>query len=126
MATETTRYRYLARDRLSSYRQLSIKGRRIRARTLYGHYMSAEEPRTVEEIATDYGLPVAAVQEAIEYCKTKPLDIELDFLEEELGMELSGMNRPDHNRKSKPLTPADRALITRALFDYATKRGAWE
>jgi uncharacterized protein (DUF433 family) len=126
MASEPTQYKYLERDRLSSYRQLSMKGRRIRARTLYGLFMSAEEPMMVEEIAADYDLPVEAVHEAIAYCKSKPLDIELDFLQEEMMVELSGMNRPDYNGKPKLLTAEDRALIRRTLFDYATKRGHWE
>ena len=39
--------------------------RRIRARTLYGLYRSAEAPMTPEEIAREYDLPVEAVKEAI-------------------------------------------------------------
>ena len=46
-----TTWKYLAVDPLASFTQLSIVGRRIRARTLCGMYMSAEEPRSREEIA---------------------------------------------------------------------------
>ena len=35
---------HLERDPKSVYKQLSIKGRRIKARTLYGRFMSEEEP----------------------------------------------------------------------------------
>src|SRR5687767_6795606 len=58
----TTRRQYLERDPPSSYKQLSIKGRRIKARTLYGQHVNAEHPRTVEELAgepADLGRPLA-------------------------------------------------------------------
>jgi uncharacterized protein (DUF433 family) len=96
-----TRWQYLERDPKSSLRQLSIKGRRIRARTLYGMFMSAEEPRTVEEIAADYGLPVEAVAEAIEYCQSKPVEIEIDFQISEALMEAHGMNEPRYKGDPK-------------------------
>ena len=51
MPDTSIQYQYLERDPKSSYKQLSIKGRRIRGRTLYGQYASAEEPRTPEQIA---------------------------------------------------------------------------
>src|SRR5439155_16721378 len=67
-----TTWKYLERDPKSSLKQLSIRGRRIRARTLYGMFMSAEEPMTPEEIAADYNLPLEAVKEAIAYCQSDP------------------------------------------------------
>jgi uncharacterized protein (DUF433 family) len=79
----TTDWKYLERDPKSSYKQLSIKGRRIRARTLYGRYMSEEEPRTVEVIAQDYSVPIEAVREAIAYCESDPPEIREDFAVEE-------------------------------------------
>jgi uncharacterized protein (DUF433 family) len=57
-ATSCIQWHYLERDPKSSYRQLSIKGRRIKARTLYGNYMSAEAPMTIEQIAADRDLPI--------------------------------------------------------------------
>ncbi len=50
-------------------------------------YMSAEEPMTPAEIATDYDLPLEAVEEAIAYCQTDPPAIRQDFEREELVME---------------------------------------
>jgi uncharacterized protein (DUF433 family) len=58
MSTARTDYVYLAPDPKSSYKQLFIKGRRIRARTLYGWYMSEEDPATPEEIAEGYQIPL--------------------------------------------------------------------
>src|SRR5690242_13470717 len=55
-ATSTT-WKYLAPNPKSAYKQLFIQGRRIRARMLYGMYMSAEEPMTPEAIAREYDLP---------------------------------------------------------------------
>jgi uncharacterized protein (DUF433 family)/predicted nuclease of predicted toxin-antitoxin system len=78
-----TTWKYLAPNPKSAYTQLFIAGRRIRARTLYGAYMSAEEPMTPEEIAADYDLPLAAVEEAIAYCKSDPPEIRIDFEREE-------------------------------------------
>ena len=71
----STTWKYLAPNPKSAYKQLFIQGRRIRARTLYGMYMSKEEPMTPEEIAREYDLPVEAVREAIAYCQTDPPEI---------------------------------------------------
>jgi uncharacterized protein (DUF433 family) len=82
-ASNGREWKWLERDPKSSLKQLSIKDRRIRARTLYGMYMSEEFPRTPEEIAADYNLPIEAVLEAIEYCQTVPPEIREDFEAEE-------------------------------------------
>ncbi|HTK77656.1 MAG TPA: DUF433 domain-containing protein [Gemmataceae bacterium] len=75
-------WKWLERDPKSSLKQLSIKGRRIRARTLYGLTLG-EDAMTPEEVAADYNVPVEAVLEAIEYCETDPPEIREDFEEEE-------------------------------------------
>jgi uncharacterized protein (DUF433 family) len=97
-----TQYKYLERDPKSSYKQLSIKGRRIKARTLYGKYVSEEEPRTPQQIAKDYDLPVEAVLEAIAYCESDPPEIREDFEREERLMESYGMNDPNYKYHGKP------------------------
>ena len=113
MASVTAQYKFLERDPKSSYKQLSIKGRRFRARILYGAYMSADEPRTIEEIAADYELPVDAVKEAIAYCESDPPEIREDFAREEAIMDATGMNDPNYkyNPSPKPLSPQERARI---------------
>ena len=110
-----TQYKHLERDPKSVYKQLSIKGRRIKARTLYGRFMSDEDPMTVEEIAADYNLPLEAVEEAIRYCQSDPPEIREDFEREERLMEASGMNDPNYkfNPTPKRLHPEERARILR-------------
>jgi hypothetical protein len=51
----------------SNYRQLWVKGRHIRAEVLFRHTIGVE-PRTAEEVADDYSLPIAVVREAVDYC----------------------------------------------------------
>lgn len=92
-STSTT-WQYLAPNPRSCYRQLFVKGTRIRARVLYG--MSAEEPMRPEEIAAEFNLPVEAVKEAIAYCRGNPPEITQDLQLEERLMEASGMNDPDY------------------------------
>jgi hypothetical protein len=64
---EETRYKYLGLWRGSNYRQFFYKGRKIRAETLYRETVG-REPRTPQEVAEDYDVPVEAVLEAIDYC----------------------------------------------------------
>ena len=111
--TTSTTWKYLERDPLSKYKQLSIKGRRIKARSLYGMFMSAEEPRTPEAIAADYGLPLEVVLEAIAYCQTDPPEIREDFEHEERIMEATGMNDPDYKYggKYRLLSTQERAQL---------------
>ena len=125
MAIVSTQYKFLERDPLSSYKQLSIKGRRIRARTLYGAYMSEEEPRTLAEIAEDFDLPIEAVKEAIAYCESDPPEIREDFALEEALMEASGMNDPNYkyNPRPKVLSPQDVARIHREVEARFSQEG---
>jgi uncharacterized protein (DUF433 family) len=118
MSETQTKWQYLERDPKSSYRQLSIKGRRIKARTLYGQYMSAEDPRTIEQIAADRDLPIEAVKEAIAYCQSDPPEIRQDFLHEEMIMEAAGMNDPNYkyHGRPKPISPQERARIHRLCY----------
>jgi hypothetical protein len=60
-------YKYLGPWRGSNYRQFFYKDRKIRAETLYRATVGLE-PRTPEEVARDWEVPVEAVLEAIHYC----------------------------------------------------------
>ena len=60
-------YRYLARRHGSNYQQYFYKGGNLRAETLYRQTVGLE-PRTPQEVAEDYDIPVEAVLEAIHYC----------------------------------------------------------
>ena len=97
-----TLWKYLEPNPKSAYKQLFVKGTRIRARVLYGQYVSDEEPRTPEQLAADYALPIEAVREAIAYCQSKPREIEDDFRREEALMDATGMNDPDYKCHGKP------------------------
>ena len=111
--TTSTTWNHLAPNPKSAYKQLFIQGRRIRARTLYGMYMSAEEPMTPDEIAREYDLPVEAVKEAIAYCQGDPPEIKEDFEREERIMEATGMNDPDYKYggKYRVLSPQERVRL---------------
>ena len=106
-------WKYLAPNPKSHYKQLFVKGTRIRARVLYGDFMSEEEPRTAEQIAADHDLPVEVVKEAIAYCESKPSEIEEDFRREEALMEATGMNDPNYKYHGMPkmLSPQEIARI---------------
>lgn len=129
MASVSTQYKFLEPNPKSNYKQLFVRGTRIMARTLYGQYMSQEEPQTVEEIAANYGLPVEAVQEAIAYCDTDPIEIREDFAREEAIMEATGMNDPNYKYNPTPrlLSPQERARIYREVEErFAQERASRE
>lgn len=64
--SETTNYTYLAPREGSRYKQYFLKGRNLRAETLYRATIGSE-PMTPDEVAEDYNVPAAAVLEAIQY-----------------------------------------------------------
>jgi uncharacterized protein (DUF433 family) len=64
---ERIKYEYLKPKPGSNYQQLFVNGR-IRAEVLYRRTIGPD-PLSPEEVAEDYDLPLAAVQEAIEYCR---------------------------------------------------------
>jgi uncharacterized protein (DUF433 family) len=112
--TTGTTWKHLAPNPKSAYKQLFIRGTRIRARVIYGLFMSEEEPMTPELIAADFNLPFEAVQEAIVYCQGDPPEIKQDFERVERLMQACGMNDPDYKYggKFKPIPPEE---ITRIL-----------
>ena len=63
MALQTT-YQLLEPRAESNYRQLFVCGNSLRAGTLYRATIGAE-PRTPEEVAADFGGPLAVVHEAV-------------------------------------------------------------
>ena len=104
----TTTWKHLAPNPKSKYKELFIKGRRIRATVLYGWHVCAE-PRSAEEIAADYALPLEAVQEAIAYCQGNPPEIKEDFERGERLMKAIGLDKP--GGKYRVLTPQERAQL---------------
>jgi uncharacterized protein (DUF433 family) len=106
-------YRFLARDPHSHYRQLRIRGRRIFARAIYGQHVNDEEPRSIEELARDFNLPVEAVREAIAYCQSNPPEIDEDFRMDEALAKAAGMDDPSYRFHPQPrqLSPEEYARI---------------
>jgi len=89
-------WKWLERDRFSSLRQLSVKDRRIRARTLYGLTVG-EDPMTPEQVAETYNVPLEAVLESIEYCESDPPELRQDFEDEERSVrEAEEQNLPGY------------------------------
>ena len=117
MSTEKT-YKHLERRPCSLYKQLFVKGKRIRAEILYGLTIPSDdgEVYTPEEVAEGYDLPLEVVQEAIEYCASNPPEIAQDHAREERLMEASGQNHPDYKYNPKAhyrfLTPEEWARLT--------------
>jgi len=113
MSTTETKYQHLAPNPRSSYRQLFLKGRRIRAWILYCDH--AAQGMTAEEIAADRDLPVEAVREAIAYCASNPPEVRGDLIREEELKRAMGMLDPEHRRtgKTKLLTAREIARIHR-------------
>jgi uncharacterized protein (DUF433 family) len=67
MANPTaTQYQHLEPRPGSNYRQLFLKGRRIRAAVVY-ESVYGPDPYTPEEFASNFGVPLAAVHEALDY-----------------------------------------------------------
>ena len=66
LALQTT-YQFLEQRAESNYRPFFVRGRSLWAETLYRATIGAE-PRMPEEIAADFGVPLAAVHEAVHYC----------------------------------------------------------
>ena len=64
---ESIDYIYLAPRERSAYQQYFVKGRNLRAETLFRATVGPER-MTPEDAARDYDLPVEAVREAIDYC----------------------------------------------------------
>lgn len=115
MSNTSTAYEYLVPNPKSTYRQLFVKGTRIRARVLYGWYACAE-PMSPDEIAREFNLPVAAVREAIAYCESNPPELAEDYAREEALMKASGMTDPEYklHPQPRPLSPQTVAQINRS------------
>jgi hypothetical protein len=71
---------------------------------------------TPEEIAAEFNLPLAAIQEAIAYCESNPPEIAQDREREERLMEASGMNDPAYKwgGKFKVVPPEEVARILKS------------
>lgn len=86
-------YHYLESRPDSHYRQLWVKGRHIRAEVLYRLTVGVE-PRTAEEVAQDYDLPVEAVREAVDYAVHNQELLQAERAREEERSKHLGLDKP--------------------------------
>jgi uncharacterized protein (DUF433 family) len=91
-ASNTTQYQHLEPRPGSNYRQLFLKGRRIRAAVVY-EAVHGPDPYTPDEFAREYGVPLEAVREALDYVeKNLPL-IEAERDREAADIRARGLDR---------------------------------
>lgn len=95
---ETHGYKYLLVDYWSSCKLPFMKDpRKIRADQLYGQTVG-EDALTPEEVATDFGLPLEAVLEAIQFCTQNE-----EFVRQEREKENARLR--EYEKKHPPLLP---------------------
>lgn len=93
MATSApTQYQYLEPRPGSNYRQLFLKGRRIRA-AVVSEAVHGPDPYTPDEFAREYSVPLEAVREALDYvANNRPL-IEAERDREAADVRARGLDR---------------------------------
>lgn len=113
MSTAPREWKHLERRVGSSYQQLYVKGKEIWAWTIYCEFMHEQEPRTPEQLAEDWDIPLEAVHEAIAYGQSDPPEVREDHRKDALLSEAIGMNDPEIRRtgKVRPLSAEDRARL---------------
>ncbi len=88
-------YRFLEERPRSNYRQLWVKSRHIRAEVLY-RLTVGPEPRTPEEVAHDYDLPVDAIHEAVDYSVQNKSLLDTERAREEVRLKSLGLDQPPY------------------------------
>jgi len=96
-------YKHLKPKPGSNYRQLFVNGR-IRAEILYRETVGPES-LTSEEVASEYGIPVEAVVEAVDYCLRSEIQ---ELLDAERTRETARIKAA--GRDQWPFAPADSRL----------------
>ena len=96
--SERMDYKYLKPKPGSNYRQLFVNGR-IRAEILYRETVGPE-PLSMEEVAGEYGLPIGAVAEAVDYCLHNQALLNEERAREDARIKIAG-------RDQWPYTPHD-------------------
>jgi uncharacterized protein (DUF433 family) len=91
--TIATHYQHLEPRPGSNYRQLFLKGRRIRAAVVH-EAVYGPDPYTPEEFAREYGVPLDAVREAIDYVSNNLPLIEAERDREAADIQARGLDRP--------------------------------
>jgi hypothetical protein len=97
-------YKHLEPRTRSSYRQLWVKGRHMRAEVLY-RLTVGPEPLRREEVAEDYDLPLEVVLEAIDYSTRNKELLDQERAREQARLEERGLDCP-------AFVPADAEPVT--------------
>ncbi len=92
-----TDYKYLGPRYGSLYTQFFIKGTGIRAETIHRAVVGVD-PRTPEQVAKDWNLPLEAVLECIDYAETNE-----DLLRTERDEDLADMIRKGYIKATSTL-----------------------
>lgn len=87
-------YKYLGPRRGTLFRQYFIKGRGLRANTVYLDIVGPDQ-MTPEQAAENWNLPLEAVLECIDYCEKNAEVIRLDWEEGEADFARRRAERPD-------------------------------
>jgi uncharacterized protein (DUF433 family) len=80
----------------SNYREMWLKGRRIRASVVHG-WIHGPDPMTPEEFARDFKVPLEAVHDALAY-----VDRNRDFIAQERDREAANIRARGHDRRERP------------------------
>ncbi len=92
-ASTLTQYLHLESRPGSNYRQLFLKDRRIRAAVVY-EAVHGPDAFTPEEFADDYGVPLEAVREALDFVANNLALIEAEREREAADVRARGLDRP--------------------------------
>ncbi len=92
-AGATTRYEHLEPRPGSNYRQLFLKGRRIRAAVVY-ETIHGPDPCTPAEFAEEFQVPLEAVHEALDYVTHNLGLIQEERRREADDIRARGLDRP--------------------------------
>ncbi|MFM7713649.1 MAG: hypothetical protein ACKO7A_13350, partial [Microcystis sp.] len=84
-----TQWHYLEKHPDSWRQQLYLKGRKLRAYTVWSDMLVNGD--TILETADNWGLPLAAIQEVIRYCQTHQSLLQQEAEEERLYLEKRGV-----------------------------------
>ncbi len=91
--TPETTYQHLEHRPGSNYREMFLKGRRIRASVVDG-WINGPDPMTPEEFARDFRVSLEAVQEALDYVARNRDLISQERAREAADIRARGLDRP--------------------------------
>jgi uncharacterized protein (DUF433 family) len=91
--TPETTYQHLEHRPGSNYREMFLKGRRIRASVVDG-WIQGPDPMTPDEFARDFHVSLEAVQEALDYVARNRDLISQERAREAADIRARGLDRP--------------------------------